>query len=377
MTKELMTILDAVETHGRLGRRMALATIVGVRGSTYRREGARLLVTEHQEMVGNISGGCLESDVMVVGEDVMTSGVPRLVTYDLTADDDVVWGLGLGCNGAVDVFVEPVEPSSEVFKVLRMAITQERTVSVLTVVGGAARLGARMVVHADGSRVGTLGNPVFDDRAARAAAASQREGTSRVQSLSSDVGDVRIFVEVNRPPIRLVICGAGHDAIPVVQFASALGWRVVVVDQRERFLTPQRFPSAPQFVHVDPAAAATQVPLDDRTYVVIMTHNFVHDRDLLRGFLRTDARYLGVLGPKIRTQKILDELHRDGGQITPRDLERIYAPLGLDIGSDGPEEIACAIIGEILAVESGRSAGFLRARAGSIHQDTKAVGRGS
>ncbi len=373
--KELIAILDAVDAYGRRGDRMALATIVGVRGSTYRREGARLLVTERQEMVGNISGGCLESDIMVVADEVMRANTPRLATYDLTADDDAVWGLGLGCNGMIEVFVEPVEPASQAFGVLRAAVTEERALSVLTVVGGDARVGARMVVHADGTKTGTLGDPGLDERALRAAAAGQREGASRVQSLAGSDGEARVFVEVIRPPVRLVVCGAGHDAIPVVQFAAALGWRVVVVDQRDRFLTAQRFTGAQGFVRADPASAAGSVPMDNRTYVVIMTHNFMHDRDLLRGFLTTDASYLGLLGPKIRTQKILDELRRDGVPITARDLDRIYAPLGLDIGSDGPEEIACAIIGEILAVESGRPGGFLRERGGPIHQETKAATR--
>ncbi len=375
--KELITILDAIETYGARGARMALATIVGVRGSTYRHEGARLLVTEHQEMVGNISGGCLESDVMVVAEEVMGLGTPRLVSYDLTADDDAVWGLGLGCNGTIEVFIEPVQPSGEVFGLLRKAIAEERTLTVLTVIAGSAPLGARMVLLGDGTRRGTLGDLGLDERATRAAVSGQREGASRQHSLAGRDGEVQVFIEVVRPSTRLVVCGAGHDAIPVVQFASALGWRVVVVDSRDRFLTADRFPGAQRFVKANPLEAASQVPIDPWTYVLIMTHNFQYDRDLLRGFLATPARYLGMLGPKIRTQKIFDELRRGGVQLTERDLERIYTPLGLDIGSDGPEEIAVAIISEILAVETSRPAGFLRNRVGSIHQATSTVSHGS
>jgi len=362
--KELIEILDAIDRFAAAGEPMALATIVGVRGSTYRRQGARLLLTRSQQMVGNISGGCLEGDVMVVADEVMTSGQARLVTYDLTADDDVVWGLGLGCNGAVDIFVEPVDPSAEIFTLYRKAIADERALAAVTVLSGAGR---RLAVWADGARIGTLGDATMDDRAARAGTAAIQEGASRILSLPGSAGAVQAFVEVLRPPIRLVVCGAGHDAVPVVQLAAQMGWRVVVVDSRERFLTRDRFPAARQFIKADPTSAADRVPMDDRTYVVIMTHNYLHDRDLLRGFLRTGAGYLGMLGPRIRTEKILDELRRDGVTVSDRDHGRIFGPLGLDIGGETPEEIALAIVGEIQAVESGRRGGFLRERKGPIH----------
>lgn len=362
--KELIEILDAIDRFAAAREPMALATIVGVRGSTYRRQGARLLLTRSQQMVGNISGGCLEGDVMVVADEVMTSGQARLVTYDLTADDDVVWGLGLGCNGAVDIFVEPVDPSAEIFTLYRKAIAEERALAAVTVLSGAGR---RLAVWADGARIGTLGDATMDDRAARAGTAAIQEGASRIFSLPGSAGAVQAFVEVLRPPIRLVVCGAGHDAVPVVQLAAQMGWRVVVVDSRERFLTRDRFPGARQFIKADPTSAPDRVPMDDRTYVVIMTHNYLHDRDLLRGFLRTGAGYLGMLGPRIRTEKILDELRRDGVTMSDRDRGRIFGPLGLDIGGETPEEIALAIVGEIQAVESGRRGGFLRERKGPIH----------
>lgn len=373
--KELIEILDAIDSYAARGERLALATIVGVRGSTYRREGARLLLTGSQQMVGNISGGCLESDVMVVAEEVMSSGAPRLATYDLTADDDAVWGLGLGCNGAVEVFVEPVNSASPLFPLLRETIARERTISLVTVIGGAARPGAWMVVHAEGTLSGTLGDRTLDSSGVRAAMNTVREGASRVVTLPSQTGQVHVFVEVFQPPIRLVLCGAGHDAIPLVQFASTLGWRVAVVDQRDRFLNRDRFPGARLFIKAEPSEAAARVPIDRRTYVVIMTHNYLHDRDLLRGFLAADATYLGMLGPRVRTQKILDDLRREGLPISDQNLSRIYAPVGLDTGSESPEEIALAVIAEIQSVASGRPGGFLRDRMGPIHPETKVAGR--
>lgn len=364
--KELIEILDAMDRFAGEGQQLALATIVGVRGSTYRRAGARLLLTRGQQMVGNISGGCLESDVMVVADEVMDAHVPRLVSYDLTADDDAVWGLGLGCNGAIDVFVEPVNPAAGVFGLLREAIAREQTLAVVTVLDGPAA-GGRIVVRADGSASGSLGDAAVDPRAVRAAQAVIDEGTSRQQTLSSPSGDLRVFIEILRPPIRLVVCGAGHDAIPVVQQAASLGWRTVVVDQRQRFLGPERFPGAQRFIHAEPEDAAGQVPIDDRTYVVIMTHNYLHDRALLRGFLATDAMYIGMLGPRARTEKMLSELGPEGLRLLERDRARVYGPVGLDIGSETPEEIAVAVCGEILAADTGRAGGFLRQRLGPIH----------
>ena len=364
--KELLDILDAMGRFAASGERMALATIVSVRGSTYRREGARLLLTAGQQMVGNISGGCLESDLMVVADEVMTSGTPRVASYDLTADDDAVWGLGLGCNGAVDVFVEPLEPASRQWSLLREVIKGEETASLIKVLDGQSA-GRWMVVRSGGGRVESLGAAAVDDRAARAAEAAMIEGTSRLMTVPGDSGEIRLFVEVLRPPIRLIICGAGHDAVPVIRFASQLGWRTVLVDQRERFLTVDRFPGAQRFIRAEPAGAAAAAPVDGRTYVVIMTHNYLHDRDLLRGFLRTPIRYIGMLGPRLRTEKILDELAASGTPIAPADRGRIYGPIGLDIGGEGPEAVALALLAEIHAVEAGRTGGLLRDRKGPIH----------
>lgn len=368
--KELLDILDAMQRFAVSGERMALATIISVRGSTYRREGARLLLTAGQQMVGNISGGCLESDVMVVADEVMASGTPRLATYDLTADDDAVWGLGLGCNGAVDVFVEPVDPASRQWTLLREVSAAQETAALAKVLDG-PRAGRWMLVRSGGERVETLGDAALDERAARASAAAMMEGASRMIALPGEDAEVRLFVEVLRPPVCLIICGAGHDAVPVVQFASQLGWRTVVVDQRQRFLNADRFPGAQRFIRAEPSEAAGAVPLDERSYVVVMTHNYLHDRDLLRGFLATPVRYIGVLGPRLRTEKILDDLAASGMTITSGDRARIYGPLGLDIGGEGSEAIALALLGEIHAVEAGRTGGLLRERKGPIHAPTR------
>jgi xanthine dehydrogenase accessory factor len=365
---EIGDVLAAIESLSAKGERMALATIVAVRGSTYRRPGARLLVPEEGSPVGNLSGGCLEGDVADMARVVMEEGRARLAGWDLTADDDAVWGLGLGCNGAIEVFIEPAEKAAEVAGALRAALEAERPISVVTVVESghpSVAAGARLVARPDGSTDGSLGEAAVDAAAIEAATTLLAQERSEVRTLADGV---RAFVEVLDPPLRLVVCGAGHDAIPLVRAASVLGWNVTVVDDRPTFLTHERFPEASRFVEVDePADAAKAAEVDERTYVVVMTHNFLRDKEYLRSLLDSPAAYVGMLGPAARTERLLIELREDGVEIGEDERARIHGPAGLDLGGEGPEEIAQAIVAEIVAVKRRRSGGFLRERPGPIH----------
>jgi xanthine dehydrogenase accessory factor len=363
---EITDVLAAIEALAARGERMALATIVAVRGSTYRRPGARLLVPEDGAPVGNISGGCLEGDVADMARVVMDEGRARLAGWDLTADDDAVWGLGLGCNGAIEVFIEPADRAAEVAGALRMALEEERPICVVTVVESeltSVAPGARIVVAPEGEPEGSLGDPAVDAEALAAARELLEAERSEVRTFA---GGVRAFVEVLEPPVRLVICGAGHDAIPLVRAASVLGWRAVVVDDREALLSRDRFPEASGFVHVEtPEDAAKAAQVDARTFVVVMTHNFLRDKAYLRTLLGSPAAYVGMLGPAARTQRLLMELAEEG--VTPERRDAIHGPAGLDLGSEGPEEIAQSILAEIVAVRRGRLGGFLKERPGPIH----------
>jgi xanthine dehydrogenase accessory factor len=364
---EIGDVLAAIEGLSAKGERMALATIVAVRGSTYRRPGARLLVPEDGAPVGNLSGGCLEGDVADMARVVMEEGRARLAGWDLTADDDAVWGLGLGCNGAIEVFIEPAEKAAEVAGALRSALEAERPISVITVVESSnpdVDPGSRLVVRPGGTAEGSLGDAAIDAEAVRAAEALLREERSEIRQLGEHV---RAFVEVLDPPLRLLVCGAGHDAIPLVRAASVLGWNVTVADDRPAFLTRDRFPEASGFVRLDdPSDAADTASVDERTYVVVMSHHFLRDKEYVRSMLGSPAAYLGMLGPGARTERLLAELH-DAGVVADPDRRRIHGPAGLDLGGEGPEEIAQAIVAEIVAVKRRRSGGFLRDRPGPIH----------
>ncbi len=366
---EITDVLDAIDALDAEGQRMALATIVAVRGSTYRRPGARLLVPEDGAPVGNISGGCLEGDVADMARIVLEEGHARLAGWDLTADDDEVWGLGLGCNGAIEVFIEPADQAVTVTHALRTALEDERPISVVTVLESEApelaAPGARIVVRPDGPVDGSLGHADIDAEAIVRAREALAAGNSEIFTF---VHGVRAFVEVLEPPLRLVICGAGHDAISLVRAAAAVGWRAVVVDDRPVFLTPERFPGAHAFVSLtEPADVTTSAPLDVRTYAIVMTHNYLRDRDYLRGLLASDVGYIAMLGPAARTQRLLMDLADHGVPVGDAERARIHAPAGLDLGAEGPDEIAQAIVAEIVAVRHGRGGGFLRERPGPIH----------
>ena len=330
---ELGEILDSIDLLAARAEPMALATIVATRGSTYRRAGARLLVPPTGEPIGNISGGCLEGDVARIGREVIGSGQPRLVEFDLTAEDDAVWGYGLGCNGAIEVFIEPTEGALATAAALR-----EQGSCWVTVLTGDEIGSHRM--QADGT-----------------AAQALRDGTPMVV----EEDRVRVLYEPLLPPMRLVVCSAGHDAIPLVRQAVELGWRVTVADVRRALLTEDRFPTAASFVDADPERAAQTVEHDARTAVVVMSHNYLRDIAYLRSFLDVPLAYLGLLGPRGRTEQMLAELGR------PEAIERLHAPAGLDIGAEGPEEVARAIVAEILAVTRRRPGRPLRERHGPIH----------
>ena len=368
---ELTDVLSAIESLSARGEKLALATIVAVRGSTYRRPGARLLVPEEGEMVGNISGGCLENDVADVARIVMREGMARIVSFDLTADDDEVWGWGLGCNGAFELFVEPAAKAAEVAGALRMSLEEERPIAMVTVLDSSVtnvEQGDRLLVKPDGVTQGSLGDEPLQTAAREAALEQLVEERSEIRALTGSAGEVRAFVEVLEPPLRLLICGAGHDAVPVVDAAAALGWSPIVVDDRPEFLNRERFPNAADFVSVErPDKVAEMAPIDARTFVVVMSHNFLRDKDYLRSLLTSQVRVIAMLGPSIRTDRLLAELREEGVDISEADMARIRGPAGLDLGAEGPNEIAAAIVAEIVAVKRQRGAGFLKDRPGPIH----------
>lgn len=341
---ELDRVLVTAEDWQRRGIDFALATVVGVRGSTYRGLAARQLVAADGASVGTVSGGCLDADLRVVAEEVMAASEPRLIEFDLTADDEAVWGWGIGCNGATELIVEPAASVIRFVEGLRAA---QRPL---------------VVIHHLGDGVGqrTLVSSSTPGPFAEIAGQALDEGWNRVALVDASP----VMVEVLGAPRRLVVCGAGHDAAPLVRLGAELGYEPILVDDRRPFLSSERFPEATQLVHVPPTDLGSAVDLDPSASVVIMSHNYLRDLDYLGAVLGSGVPYIGVLGPGERLGRLLADLAERGVEPDEVDLAALHGPAGLDIGAEGPTEIAWAVLGEIMAVRRHAGGGFLRDRKG-------------
>jgi len=376
---EVRAIVEAFDEADARGERCALATVVSVEGSSYRRPGARMLVCEGGATTGTISAGCLEADVAGHAARVIRAGAAKLVEYDTASTgDEIAWGLGLGCNGVVRVLVEPLAAGSRYLAALRRTSSRAEAarVGVATVFqytpadAGAERpaVGARLFVDEAGEAgveglAGELAAAVESD--VRAAA---REGASGVLVYELGGGTTRVFVETLEPPVPLVVFGAGHDALPVVELARGLGWRTEVVDPQARPASRARFARADGVTLARPEEVGGRVEITPRTLTLLMSHNYAHDLALLGFLLASPARYVGVMGPRKRTERMLCDLAAGGDfRLEEEDRARLYSPAGLDVGANSPAEVALSIVAEMRAVLDGRGGGSLRERRGSIH----------
>ena len=303
-----------------------VATVVATRSSAPRPVGSKLIVRADSSLEGSVSGGCVESDVVLAAREVSETGVPRLVTYGIT--DEMAFGVGLPCGGEIDVFVEPLGEPVE-------------SGVVLTVIRGEG-----------------VGEKLDDPDLERSAL---RRGRSHVIEL----GDRAVFADVFAEPPRLFVYGAVDTAEALCASAKLLGWRTIVADARPRFATPQRIPSADDLLVLWPEEALAQVGPDAATAVVVLTHDDKFDQPLVEGALATDAFYVGWLGSR-RNQERRRGLLVEAG-VAEDELDRISGPSGLDVGADSPAETAVSILAEILAVRAGRSGGRLRDAKARIH----------
>jgi xanthine/CO dehydrogenase XdhC/CoxF family maturation factor len=370
---EIQALLEAFAALPGDSARAALATVVKVTGSAYRRPGARMLIAPDGRTVGSISAGCLDRDVCERAEKVMASGTPVLATYDTTAAGEDVWGLGLGCAGLVEILIEPLGRDASADRVLHFleARFRRRDAGVVATVfrsaDAAVAVGSRLIL----TEAGPESCGVEDGRLAQALADEARhalrEGRSRVKVVPVPGGAAEALIEVVWPAPALVIYGAGDDAVALARLAKEIGWHVTVVDGRPGLATTERFPWVDTVVVVRPEDAAQRVPVDDRTSAVIMTHNYSHDFMLLKMLLVSPVRYLGILGAGGRTRAMLRAVKEAGLPLREQDLAKVYSPVGMDIGAETPGEIALSILAEIKAVSMGRAAGFLRDRRGPIH----------
>ncbi|MFY2561681.1 XdhC family protein [Corallococcus terminator] len=340
-----------------------LATVVAVSGSSYRKPGARMLMGEDGWLAGGVSGGCLEADI-VRKAFFWTSTGPRVLRYDSTGEspeDEGSLSFALGCNGVVDVLLERSEPGPvDALAFAAEARNLGRRAVVATVYQGPTHaVGARLLLRDDGLEAGHLAGTLGE--AVREAA---REALDAGRTWSGPCGGADVLVEVVEPPHALVLFGSGFDVAPVVAQAAGLGWQVTVVADRPTETLRRRFPLAHAVVSAKAREAATTVPLSPRTLAVLMTHSLPQDQELLAGLLPRSLPYLGVLGPRSRTDRLLAALSPAPSAAM---LEKLHAPVGLDLGAEGAEEIALSIVAELQAVVADREGGKLRERQAPIH----------
>ncbi|MDX6480891.1 MAG: xanthine dehydrogenase accessory factor [Gaiellaceae bacterium] len=318
--------LQMVTIWREVGRKVAVATVVATRKSAPRPVGSKLYVSEEGHLVGSVSGGCVENDVVLAAQEVLAGGPPRLLTYGIT--DDMAFEVGLPCGGEIDVFVE------ELRELPRGDVT-------LTVVAGAG-----------------VGEKLDDPELL---AAARRRGISHVLELEGRT----VLADVSAPPPRLFVYGAVDTAEALCRAAKLLGWRTVVADARASFLTPERIPSADELLPMWPEEALAHVQPDLGTALVVLTHDDKFDLPMITGALASDAFYIGWIGSRRNQERRRGVLREEG--VTDDELGRISGPTGLDIGANTPAETAVSILAEIIAARSGREGGRLRDRESRIH----------
>lgn len=341
-------------------RRVAMATLVATRGTTPKKEGAKMWVGEGGRILGSVTiGGCVDARVIAESAEVLATARPRLLSVALGEDE--AWDLGLTCSGTVDVLMEPVDfgraddPLLRAYDAVRAQADAGRHAVVVTALPEAD---ARLVVVEDGTTVGTLGDPALDERARAVAMEVIRDGRARTAALELAGGRREAFFELHGPPATLVVFGATHVAMPLVAFARELGWRTVVVDGRERFATRERFPAADEIRLGLLDDVAAQIPYGPSTFVVLAAHDYKYEVPVLRTVLAKDPAYVGLLGSRRRGQAIRDFLAQEG--VSEEALRRIHVPVGLDIGARTAAEIALSIVAEVVAVRARRPVASMR-----------------
>lgn len=366
--RDLITKFEYLRSRGEVA---ALATVMRVVGSAYRRAGARMLLASDGTRVGLVSGGCLEADLMERAQPVLATGRAITVTYDASSDEDLIFGLGLGCNGMVEVLIErvPERPSGGHLDLISRCLGERRKLALATVfrAAGPVPLAARCWQMAGEPISGQFSGGSIAAEIAPHIDAVLHSGRNRNVMIASMGGPLELLVESVRPFPGLWILGAGLDARPVARLAVDLGFEVSVADHREAFARREYFPGASHVVVCDPDRLAETVDPDDGGIVLVMSHSYANDLAYLRALLMRPLDYLGLLGPRQRSERILAELAKEGIEPSHDVLSRLHAPVGLDIGAETPEEIALSILSEIRAELTGRNGGRLRDRNAPIH----------
>ncbi len=360
--KEINDIVRAYRKAESEGTKTALATVVKVTGSSYRQPGARMLVTEDGQLTGAISGGCLEGDALKKALLAIQQQQNKLVTYDTSNDEDADFGIQLGCNGIVHILFEPIyaRDTQNPVKMLEKIVDRREDavlVCLFSLVRGSAQPGTVLIYRKDGQTASRDGLDFLLGDIRR----TLENKATLIKNITYEGADGEALIEYMAPAVSLIIAGAGNDVKPLTEIASVLGWEVTVGEGRPAHATTKRFPCAKTVKVTAAEDFLNDRVIDDHTFFVLMTHNYRYDLTVLRDLLiHSNSRYIGVLGPKTKLNRMIDDLENEGFAVTPQHLERMYGPVGLDIGAETSEEIALSIISEIKAVLEDRKGSSLR-----------------
>ncbi len=361
--KELQDIIHAYDKAVLQNKQTALATVVKVVGSSYRRPGARMLVTEDGELTGAISGGCLEGDALRKALLAISEQKNKLVTYDTTDEEDAKLGIQLGCNGIVYILFEPIKKDANNQINLLKKIFEERNNAVLATAFNINKYADQLGTCYFSNNYQTINcDTVLQNNMAIDGAFVLLNEKSQIYKYEEN----EVLFQFVPTPTRLVIVGAGNDAIPLMQVADCIGWEIIVVDGRVTHATSQRFGRANIIVSKADNFFET-FNSDAQTAFVLMTHNYNYDLNILKQLITATHKYIGLLGPKEKRNRMLEEIIEMGITIPENFLDKLYAPVGLDIGAETAEEIAVSIIAEIKAVLSNKKGNMLRDKQSQIH----------
>lgn len=356
--------------------RCILATVVHVEGSSYRRAGARMLVDEYGNITGAISGGCLEGDALRKALFALDRQENKLVTYDTSDEDDAVIGAQLGCNGIIQVLFEPINytDGNNPCELLRITTEQEAPTAVSVVFNldkSQQQLGTSLVTDENQAvSCQLLPNDLQQALLFKSKEVINKNATYFAELTTGEKTHF-VFIQIYQPPVKLVLVGAGNDAQILAQQADLLGWKVTVADGRPTHANKERFVGSCQVIVTKPEETLKNVNIDNRTCFVLMSHNYNYDLSVLKLLLgNPETSYIGILGPLKKYERMLNELADEGIEVSKEDLEKIHAPVGLEIGAETPAEIGLSVLAEIQSILANKEARPLKQKTEPIH-DTK------
>ncbi len=384
--REIDQIVADYQAYKNKNVKSCLATLVHLQGSSYRRPGARMLISEQGRLTGAISGGCLEGDAMRKALNAMNKSHPTLVTYDSMDDDDATLGIGLGCTGIIKILIEPIDYFNEnnAVEILKHStdIRQEAVVVSLFNLDNANQFfsGTKFCFYPQTSMEVSQFVTLQDDKNYaefekvldktdlynKSKEVFNRK-TSAWESCAIENIEYKIFYEFIPPMPKLYIVGGGNDVKPLVNMANILSWQSTVIDGRPGYASEERFESACSVLVAKPENILEQIEIDDHTIFLLMTHNYVYDKALLSLLIKSPILYVAMLGPKKKLERMMAEYEDEGITFSAEEIAKIHSPAGLDLGAETPEEIAISILAEVQAFLRKRNGMALREKVGGIH----------